>query len=127
MGWMSTFARCIHGRLSKISWCNFSANRRTHNYCGVIYNVRDFSQSGLPACDSSTSQNEVKLTVANSPGGKVLGLQIIIFSDARKTKETNDVVECEATVTMDNAQKHRLIYSFTKQPDGKYLIKTLLQ
>lgn len=93
----------------------------------VIYNVPDFSQSGLPKCDSSTAENEVKLTVANSPSGKVLGLQIVILSNARTTKATNEVVECEATVTMNNAQQHKLIYSFTKQPDGKYFIKTLLQ
>ena len=90
----------------------------------IIYGrSQDFSPGGLPKCDSTTAKADLKRAMENSPTGKVLGLAIIIVSDAHQTRETNESTDCEAIVTLNNTKEYKIIYHFTKRNDGTYLIK----
>jgi hypothetical protein len=69
-----------------------------------INSPHDFSRTGLPKCDSTTAETDLKRAVENSPTGKVLGLAILIVSDAHQIRETNESTDCEATVILNDTK-----------------------
>jgi hypothetical protein len=85
--------------------------------------MKDYSRAGLPKCDSDTAEDELKRTMQESPIGKTLGLQIVLIDLQITTHTASDIVECAAFVTLNNTRKHRILYTFTKQPKGQYLIE----
>jgi len=89
----------------------------------IFYSPHDVSRTGLPKCDSTAAKTDLKRAMENSPTGKVLGVAIIIVSDAHQTRETNESTDCEAIVTLNNTKEYKIIYNFTKSNDGTYLIK----
>ena len=87
-----------------------------------------FSQTGtlrgLPRCDSTLAKYEANRALTNAPAGKVIGISIESFDAIRTDYTDNKVVRCSADVTLNNATKHKVLFSFSARENGTYWIET---
>jgi hypothetical protein len=89
--------------------------------------VWSFSQTGtlrgLPRCDSTLAKSEVNRALANAPIGKVIGISIESFDAIRSDYADDKIVRCSADVTLNNATKHKVVFSFSARDNGTYWIE----
>jgi hypothetical protein len=87
-----------------------------------------FSQTGtlrgLPRCDSTLAKYEANRALTNAPAGKVIGISIESFDAIRTDYTDNKVVRCSADVTLNNATKHKVLFSFSARENDTYWIET---
>jgi hypothetical protein len=96
-------------------------------FVAAAWSVWWFSQTGslggLPQCDSTLAKSEVNRALANAPIGKVIGISIESFDAIRSDYTDNKVVRCSADVTLNNATKHKVVFSFSARDNGTYWIE----
>jgi hypothetical protein len=78
---------------------------------------------GLPRCDTNLAKSEVNRALANAPIGKVMGISIGSFDVIRSDYADAKIVRCSADVTLNNATKHKAVFSFSARDDGNYWIE----
>ena len=81
--------------------------------------------SGLPSCDTETGLANARNAVNSIPGLKQLGVTALGISNAKNSSTTEGKVECEGLVTLSNAMKGPVHYSFAKDSsvDGPFLVR----
>jgi len=97
-------------------------------FVAAAWSVWWFSQTGalrgLPRCDSTLAKYEANRALTNAPAGKVIGISIESFDAIRTDYTDNKDVRCSAEVTLNNATKHKVLFSFSARENGTYWIET---
>jgi hypothetical protein len=71
---------------------------------------------GLPSCDASHGQSDVKRAFEGSPLAKTSGIAVIGAIEVKTISLTAKTVECAATASLSYAQQAVISYSFTNDP-----------
>ena len=81
--------------------------------------------SGLPSCDTETGLANAKNAVSGIPSLKQNDITVLGISSVTNSSATNEKVECDATVTLSNAMRGPVHYSFAKDSsvDGPFLVR----
>jgi hypothetical protein len=91
---------------------------------GIWWVVQAGSLTGrLPRCDSDLAKLEVNRALANAPVGTVLGISIASFDVIQSDYSDDKVVRCSGNVTLNNATKHKVSFSFSTRDDGNYWVE----
>ncbi|HZT90260.1 MAG TPA: hypothetical protein VFA12_20135 [Stellaceae bacterium] len=88
---------------------------------GLMHQARDLGQSGLPECDSPRAREEVDDTISRAPLGKIYGISVIEYDAVETVSQSASLVECKATVVLNNDTSHPATYSFTLKGDQQFV------
>jgi hypothetical protein len=125
----------ISTRAAKCPHCGVRLRRRHYGLYFIVLLLGAFiafaiwidrrALTELPSCDASNAVEMVKKTLDDAPAGKVLGIKIIDFQNAREVSRSATEVQCAATVKLNNATTGELSYRFYIE-NGKIFVQAQL-
>jgi hypothetical protein len=83
---------------------------------------------GLPSCDTESGLANAKAAINNSPLLKQNGVTALGISNAKTSSTTEAKIECEGVVTLSNAMRGPVRYSFAKDSsvDAPFLVRAMI-
>lgn len=84
-----------------------------------------YTEQGFPKCDSDIARQQVFETFENSPAGRVHGLQIISFTEARTGDWSGaNGIDCRAYVTLNDGRSGQMSFQFIPNETGGIMVRT---
>ena len=86
-----------------------------------------YNATGIPICNSTTAEQDVRSTIKNSPAGRSGGLEIISFTKPETVSEygTNGS-DCRAEVSLNDGRDVRIDFSYRRAANGDLIVSTVL-
>ena len=80
----------------------------------------DGTTARLPTCESAEAEGEVRRLVEKNKTA-INNIEIIVFKNPKTISSTQDKVECEAEVYLNNTAETTISYEFFKNEDGVFV------